>query len=91
MKFHINWPALSVILLAVGLYVQIIDCQELKSLLLRTENNWSANTIISFPGEADFENATDRWTIFAPPTYSAAISPAMENDVVKIVSLIHSI
>lgn len=91
MSFNVIIPALRAVLLASGLFFRIIESQELKPLLLGPENNWSVNTVISFPGETYFENATERWTIFAPPTYSAVISPATESDVVRIVSFIKCI
>ncbi|KAI0879965.1 FAD-binding domain-containing protein [Annulohypoxylon maeteangense] len=48
---------------------------------------WSPNTIISSAGSPGFFNATERWTTFSAPTYSAAISPDTEADVVKAVKL----
>lgn len=46
---------------------------------------WSPDTIISFPGSEEFDNATARWTIAGAPTYAAAITPATEADVSQAV------
>ncbi|RYP18019.1 hypothetical protein DL767_009911 [Monosporascus sp. MG133] len=66
-------------------YAAIARRADLKALL--TSTRWSAKTIISFPGSESFTNATERWTVFDPPTYSAAISPSTEADLVKAVQL----
>ena len=52
--------------------------------------NWSHQTEISFKGSPDFTNATERWDIYMPPTYSVAISPATEADVVTAVMCLAS-
>lgn len=57
---------------------------DIKALLSTTK--WSNNTILSFPNSQQFTDVTERWTIFDPPTYVAAISPGSEDDVVKAVS-----
>ncbi|KAL9619842.1 MAG: hypothetical protein Q9160_005582 [Pyrenula sp. 1 TL-2023] len=46
---------------------------------------WSPLTAVSFEGSPTFFNATERWDIYTPPTYSVAISPATEDDVVTAV------
>ncbi|KAK6218305.1 Type I Iterative PKS [Pestalotiopsis sp. IQ-011] len=46
---------------------------------------WSPETIVSIQGTPEFENATERWDIYMEPTYSVAISPASEADVVTAV------
>lgn len=51
------------------------------------DNQWSTNTVISRANTATFYNATERWDIYAPPSYQMAISPATEADVVKAVSV----
>ncbi|PHH68711.1 hypothetical protein CDD82_335 [Ophiocordyceps australis] len=56
-------------------------------LLLSPAHNWSARTVIAFPGQRQFHDLTERWSVYAPPTYSAVISPATEQDLVKIVNL----
>jgi len=61
------------------------DPPDIKALLLSQANRWSVNTTIWFPSQDGFVKATERWDITAPPTYSAAISPATEGDVVKAV------
>jgi len=62
-----------------------MNTPDLKSLLETESNNWSSTTSFSFPGEESFTDKTERWTTYAPPTYSAAISPATEEDVAKAV------
>lgn len=48
---------------------------------------WSSPlTTVSYAGESGFTNATERWTTFDAPTYTAAVSPGSEDDVVQIVS-----
>ncbi|KAJ4303141.1 hypothetical protein N0V90_002033 [Kalmusia sp. IMI 367209] len=47
--------------------------------------HWSNETVISFKDSPGFFNATERWDIYRPPTYSVAITPATEADVVKAV------
>lgn len=61
---------------------------DIKSVLTSPSNKWAANTIISFPGSAQFANTTERWTLFDAPTYAAAISPGTEADLVKAVKLV---
>ncbi|KAI1120194.1 Glucooligosaccharide oxidase [Nemania abortiva] len=48
---------------------------------------WSPNTTILSEDAAGFENATYRWTIFRPPTYSVSITPGTEKDVMTAVGL----
>ena len=57
----------------------------LKSLLLNGDIQWASDTVISFPDTPDFEEATVRWNSYNAPTYAGAISPADEEDVVKVV------
>ncbi|KAI1502629.1 FAD-binding domain-containing protein [Biscogniauxia marginata] len=52
-----------------------------------TTTQWSPGSILSFPNSDQFNTVTERWTIFDPPTYVAAISPATESDVVKAVKV----
>ncbi|KAI1496962.1 hypothetical protein F5X99DRAFT_413572 [Biscogniauxia marginata] len=49
--------------------------------------NWFVNTTIAYPGSAYFEDSTERWTIFDPPTYSAVVRPGTEADVVQVIQL----
>lgn len=58
---------------------------DLKSLLLESEIKWAPETVISFPDTPEFEEATVRWNSHNAPTYAGAISPADEEDVVKVV------
>ena len=50
-----------------------------------THAQWSFNTTISYPGSSNFTASTERWSIFDLPTFSAAITPATEGDVVQAV------
>lgn len=62
------------------------ECKaDLKGLLTDPARHWAANTTVSFPGDTTFANATERWSIFNAPTYSAAVSPGTEADVSKVV------
>ncbi|KAI5918413.1 hypothetical protein F4810DRAFT_576182 [Camillea tinctor] len=63
---------------------------DLRSLLSDPARQWSDATTISYPGSSEFTGATERWTIFDPPTYTAAISPGTEEDVIKLVNLARS-
>lgn len=58
---------------------------DLRSVLSQQSNSWAAGTVISFPGSPAFNNATGRWSTFDAPTYLAAVSPANEVDLAKIV------
>ncbi|KAI1377703.1 FAD-binding domain-containing protein [Hypoxylon crocopeplum] len=60
---------------------------DLRSLLTDSARQWSANTTVSFAGSPEFADATERWTIYRPPTYSAAIRPGTEADISKIIKL----
>ncbi|KAI1338702.1 hypothetical protein F5Y15DRAFT_424979 [Xylariaceae sp. FL0016] len=68
----------------------IVQRRDLKALLTDPAQTWSSNTTISFPESPSFVAATERWTVFNPPTYSAAISPTTEDDVVNAVKLASS-
>ncbi|PYI24917.1 FAD-binding domain-containing protein [Aspergillus indologenus CBS 114.80] len=57
------------------------------TLLANKTNLWSHGTVVSFPENAYFENATERWTTWAAPSYFAAVSPATEQDVVTAIKL----
>lgn len=60
--------------------------RDIRSILLEDGNTWSARTTITFPEDgAAFNNVTGRWSIYAAPTYAAAISPGTEEDVIKAV------
>ncbi|KAI0200233.1 hypothetical protein F4808DRAFT_461098 [Astrocystis sublimbata] len=61
--------------------------QSLKVLLNDPSNNWVSTTTISFPRSQAFFDATLRWDKYAQPTFSAAISPGVEVDVIKSVKL----
>ncbi|CAJ2508334.1 Uu.00g133600.m01.CDS01 [Anthostomella pinea] len=66
---------------AAASWTQEDGAPNLRAILTNTSIKWSSNTKISFPGDGDFINATTRWTVFRPPTYQAAVSPATEPDV----------
>lgn len=58
---------------------------EITSILKSHAHTFSPDTTIYLPSSPEFFNVTERWTTFDAPTFSAAISPATEEDVVKIV------
>ncbi|KAL2275178.1 hypothetical protein FJTKL_02407 [Diaporthe vaccinii] len=60
---------------------------DIKTILTDSGNGWSASTRILFSGDDEFPEATARWAIYKPPTYTACISPGTEGDVVKAVKL----
>ena len=72
-------------LLRLSVYAIPSQPVDIKSLLSQKSNNWAEGTVISFPDSATFENSTVRWSTYDEPTYLAAISPATEADVAKIV------
>lgn len=59
---------------------------DLRALLTDPARAWAPSTTLSFIGTRQFNDATERWTVFSPPTYKAAISPETEEDVRKAVS-----
>lgn len=75
-------------LVLLGLH-NVVTCsaQDLRAILTDASNEWDYATIVSFPESEEFINATLRWDAYAPPTYSAAISPGTEDDVAKAVCL----
>ena len=58
---------------------------DIKSLLSQQSKSWAKGTVISFPDSSTFNNNTTRWSTFDAPTYLAAVSPANEADLAKIV------
>lgn len=62
---------------------------DLKALLTDSDIKWASDTVISFPDTPEFEDATVRWNSYNAPTYAGAISPADEEDVVKVVRLVN--
>lgn len=70
-----------------GLDAAVLRHADIKSVLTNPAQTWSQSTTISFPETAQFVDATERWTMFNPPTYSAAISPGSEEDVIGAVSI----
>jgi FAD/FMN-containing dehydrogenase len=73
-----------------GPWPPLVPRADLRAVLTDPANSFSANTTVSFPGDGDgsaFTAATARWSLFAPPTYSAAITPGTEQDVVTAVRL----
>ncbi|KAI1448849.1 hypothetical protein F5Y02DRAFT_414852 [Annulohypoxylon stygium] len=79
---------ISLLLASLGLcYISPSNAQDLETILTDPSNNWASTTVVSFPGSQEFINATLRWEVYAPPSYSAAISPGTEADVVKSVKL----
>ncbi|KAI2618201.1 hypothetical protein GGR54DRAFT_189856 [Hypoxylon sp. NC1633] len=68
-------------------YAAPLNTRDIKSILTNPDNIWAQGTTISFSGSDVFTNATNRWTITDAPTFSAAISPINEEDVVAAVKL----
>ncbi|KAI5918786.1 hypothetical protein F4810DRAFT_690548 [Camillea tinctor] len=60
---------------------------DIKAALTNKNNQWAANTTFTFPEDSGFAAVTNRWTIFAPPTFSAVVSPATEADVIQSVKV----
>jgi hypothetical protein len=58
---------------------------DLRSAFTNPTNKWAANTTISFPGSANFDNATVRWNGYEGPDYSVAITPGTADDAAKAV------
>lgn len=58
---------------------------DIKTILTDSGNGWSAGTKILFSGDNEFAEVTTRWAAYKPPTYTASISPATEEDVAKVV------
>ncbi|KAI0116553.1 hypothetical protein GGR51DRAFT_546059 [Nemania sp. FL0031] len=73
----------------VILWACLIFCraQDFLTTLADPANQWAPTTTISTPDSQGFVDATLRWDIYAPPTYSVAISPGTESDVRKAVEL----
>ncbi|PSS06796.1 hypothetical protein M430DRAFT_111301 [Amorphotheca resinae ATCC 22711] len=69
---------------AVALYPRL---SALAATLSNSSIHWSSETTLSLPNTTAFFNATERWTIYDPPTYEAALSPGTEEDVVQAVKL----
>ena len=67
--------------------IDTISTVDLKSILTNPIRNWSKGTVISFPGSSEFSQATERWTIFRPPTYRAAIRPGTVAGIQKLVRI----
>jgi hypothetical protein len=82
-------PSWSYFLLWFSFWFSSIEAQnstvDLKSILLHPSRGWSAGTDVIFPSSALFSNATERWTIFNPPTYRAAIRPDSDDEISKLV------
>ncbi|KAH9427862.1 oxidation resistance protein 1 [Pyricularia oryzae] len=57
-----------------------VFAQQAKALFL-------PRTVISFQGQEWFENVTERWDIYAPPTFKVSVSPSTEKDVESAVKL----
>lgn len=61
---------------------------DLKGALTQPSMKWSSQTVLSFPGQSTFENATERWTTFDAPTYFASVTVGNEVDVANAVGWI---
>ncbi|CAJ2512896.1 Uu.00g010150.m01.CDS01 [Anthostomella pinea] len=82
---HLTFACLSFVHVATTSVVS--SRTDLRPILTDPSNYWTANTVVSFPEDPDFVNATERWTIYDSPSYAAAVTPATEADVVKAVTL----
>ncbi|KAI1085366.1 FAD-binding domain-containing protein [Whalleya microplaca] len=51
---------------------------------------WPSSAAICYPGSDAFTNATERWSLYAAPTFTSAIKPNSEHDVAEIVKLARS-
>ncbi|KAH7302935.1 hypothetical protein B0I35DRAFT_365798 [Stachybotrys elegans] len=62
---------------------------DLRAVLTDPYLNLDPGTIISFPDSNpdEYFKATERWSIYQAPTYSAAVTPATEEDVATIIRL----
>lgn len=58
---------------------------DIRDLLSQKSNSWAEGTVISFPDSSTFNDSTRRWSTFDAPNYLAAVSPAHEADLAKIV------
>ncbi|KAI5854497.1 hypothetical protein GGS23DRAFT_608303 [Durotheca rogersii] len=61
---------------------------DLRPILTDPSISWASDTVISFQGSDEFLNATERWTVFRPPSYTAAVSPASEQDVRQVLTVL---
>ncbi|KAI5867521.1 hypothetical protein GGS23DRAFT_612659 [Durotheca rogersii] len=87
MRF-LNSVAFASIGLASGGFAAAVRLRtDIQSVFNDSSIDWSSGTTLSFPGDASFENVTERWAVFRPPTYAAAVSPETEADVVEAVKL----
>lgn len=62
----------------------------IETILRDSGNDWAANTKVLLPDDDGFADTTRRWAVHKPPTYTAVISPATEEDVVKVVNFFPS-
>ena len=69
----------------LGVSTVLFPPGDIRTLLSQKANGWDNRTIISFPQSSTFINSTERWSTYDPPTYLAAVSPATEADVAKVV------
>ncbi|CAJ2505665.1 Uu.00g130590.m01.CDS01 [Anthostomella pinea] len=69
------------------LVTPLVVAQDIAAVFGNPANNWSVDTTFYLPSESAFVNLTERWTVVGAPTYSAAISPSTEEDLVNIVTL----
>lgn len=81
----LSWLFLTFCVTEAAAVTRLATRLDLAPILAKRSGNWSTLTTLSFPGSASYTNATERWTTFSAPTYSAAISPATEEDVASVV------
>lgn len=56
-----------------------------RHLLSQASKSWAKGTVISFPDSSSFNDSTGRWSTFDAPNYVAAVSPANEAEVARLV------
>ncbi|KAL4746295.1 hypothetical protein BDW72DRAFT_210556 [Aspergillus terricola var. indicus] len=64
---------------------------DLYSAFTSPTQSWHARTAINFPNTTGFVKATQRWNTLNEPTYRVAVTPAIEEDVARAVSIARAI
>ncbi|ROV98478.1 hypothetical protein VPNG_08539 [Cytospora leucostoma] len=71
--------------------VTAVPSQSPYSVFTNSSNEWDPQTKFGFPNTTAFTEATTRWNTLIDPSYSIAITPATEDDVVKALKIARSI
>ncbi|KAI1744616.1 Glucooligosaccharide oxidase [Xylaria scruposa] len=66
--------------------LNICHAMDLKSVFTQGVS-WPRGTTIAYPNHESFVEATERWTVYQPPSYAVAITPSDEAAVVQAVKL----